>query len=196
MRLYRLAATMLVTVTVAGCTRADGIATVSSINNDIYDSADMSREIAAKDTLVVVRGSAFGLDQRALEQAIVSDMQGAAWGPQPRLTTTPGSNVGQMWSFVMMVNGPRNVTAAALCRDPAQAPALTEALPAGEFRLVGGLCRFDKNMTEVTGRLEGVTGADDPRVRRLIMAATQELTTPTTADRFLHQNDSSGSNER
>jgi hypothetical protein len=180
----------------AACARPDGIVTVSSINDDIYDSSDMSRELASKDTLVNVRGSAFGLDQTVLERTVVSDMQGAAWGPQPRLTATPGSNVGQMWSFVMMVNGPLNVTAATLCRDPSQAPALTEALPTGEFRLVGGLCRFDKNMTEVTGRLQGVTGPDDPRVHRLIVAATQELTTPRTAERFLHNGESDGGSQK
>jgi hypothetical protein len=119
-------------------------------------------------------------------------MRGAGWSPQPRLTATPGSDVGQMWSFVMMVNGPLNVTAASLCADPSKAPA-TQALPAGEFRLVGGLCRFDKNMTEVTGRLYNVTGPDDPRVSRLIMAATQELTTPRTTGRFMHDHDSGGS---
>src|SRR5437879_3292914 len=118
-----------VALALAACTRADGIATVSNINNDLFDSNDMSRELSSKDTLVTVRGSAFGLDQRSLERTIVRDMQGAAWSPKPKLTTTPGSNVGQMWSFVMMVNGPLNATAAALCADPSKAPASTEGLP-------------------------------------------------------------------
>jgi hypothetical protein len=196
MRFAHLFVSATLALTLAACARSDGIATVSSINNDLFDSNDMSRELSSKDTIVHVRGSAFGLDQSALERTVVSNMQGAAWGPQPRLTPTPGSNVGQMWSFVMMVNGPLNVTAAALCRDPSQAPALTQEPPSGEFRLVGGLCRFDKNMTEVTGRVQGVTGPDDPRVRRLIVAATQELTTPRVTERFLHDHDSGGGNQR
>jgi hypothetical protein len=61
--------------------------------------------------------------------------------------------------------------------------------PIGSHRrfFVGGLCKFDKNMTEVTG----AGRADRPRrskVRRLIVAAPQEL--------LLHDHDSSRGNEK
>jgi hypothetical protein len=117
-------------------------------------------------------------------------MQGADWGPHARFTTTPSNDVAKMFSFVMLVNGPLNATAAALCADPSKAPAATAAPTTGEVRLIGGLCRYDQDMAEVTGQVEGVTGPQDPKFHNLIVAATQELTTPQTNQRLLlHNND-------
>ena len=179
----------------AACVRSDGITTVSQ-RDSRYESDDYAHEASVKPILVVVRGTAFGLDQRSLEQAVAGNMQGADWGPHARFTTTPSTDVGQMFSFVMLVNGPRNATAASLCRDPSRAPASIEAPPAGEIRLIGGLCRYDQNMAEVTGRVDGVSGPQDPKFRTLIVAATQELTSPQVTEHLLlHNHDSGGTNK-
>jgi hypothetical protein len=70
------------------------------------------------------------------------------------------------------------------------------AAATGEVRLVGGLCRYDQDMTEVTGRIDGVSGPDDPRFRRLIVAATQELTTPQTTERLILHNNDGGDSQK
>jgi hypothetical protein len=194
MRISHFLLSTAVVLGLAACTRPDGIRTVSSLD-DRYDSDDYAHEASVKPILVVVRGTAFGLDQKALESTITENMQGADWGPHAKFTTTPGSDVAPIFSFVMLVNGPQNATAASLCRDPTKAPASTEALPAGEIRLLGGLCRYDQNMSEVTGRIDGVSGPQDPKFHNLIVAAMQELTTPMTTQRLMHDtggNDSGG----
>jgi hypothetical protein len=178
----------------ASCARSDGIRTVSAMD-DRYDSDDYNHEATIKPIPVVVRGTAFGLDQKALEATITKNMQGADWGGHTNFTTTPGPDDAKIFSFVMLVNGPANATAASLCRDPSKAPASTQALPQGQVRLLGGLCRYDQNMTEVTGQIDGVTGPDDPKLKNLIVAAMMELTTPMTTQRLMHDiggNDSTG----
>jgi hypothetical protein len=189
MRTAHLLLSATAVLALAACARSDGIRTVSQYD-DRFDSDDYAHEASVKPILVVVRGTAFGLDQRTLEQAIATSMQGADWGPHARFTTTPSNDVAKMFSFVMLVNGPLNATAAALCADPSKAPAATAAPTTGEVRLIGGLCRYDQDMAEVTGQVEGVTGPQDPKFHNLIVAATQELTTPQTNQRLLlHNND-------
>jgi hypothetical protein len=189
MRIAHLLLSGAMALTLVSCARSDGISTVSQLD-DRYDSDDYAHEASVTPILVVVRGTAFGLDQRTLEQAVAANMQGADWGPHARFTTVRSSDVAKIFSFVMLVNGPRNATAAELCRDPAKAPAAVTAPPAGEVRLIGGLCRYDQDMAEVTGRIDGVSGPQDPRFRNLIVAATHELTTPQTNQRLLlHNND-------
>lgn len=196
MRLAHLLLSGAAALMLVGCVRPDGITTVSQ-RDSRYESDDYAHEASVKPILVVVRGTAFGLDQRALEQVVAANMQGADWGPHARFTTVPSPDNARIFSFVMLVNGPRNATAAALCRDPSQAPAATEAPGPGEFRLIGGLCRYDQNMAEVTGRVDGVAGPQDPKVHKLIVAATQELTTPQVTEHLLlHNHDSGGGDMR
>lgn len=196
MRSAHLLLSAALALTLAGCVRADGITTVSQ-RDSRYESDDYAHEASVKPILVVVRGTAFGVDQRTLEQAVASSMQGADWGPHARFITTPSADAAKIFSFVMLVNGPRNATAASLCRDPSQAPATTEPPVSGEIRLIGGLCRYDQNMAEVTGRIDGVNGPQDPRFRNLIVAATHELTTPQVTEHLLlHNHDSGGGSNR
>lgn len=185
MRIAHFLLSATVALSLSACVRPDGIRTVSGLD-DRYDSDDYAHEASVKPILVVVRGTAFDLDQKALETAITNNMQGADWGSHTKFTTTPGSDVAPIFSFVMLVNGPQNATAASLCRDPSKAPAATQAPIAGEFRLLGGLCRYDQNMSEVTGRVDGVTSPQDPKFHKLIVAAMQELTTPMTTQRLMH----------
>jgi hypothetical protein len=197
MRFAHLLLSSAVALTLAACARTDGIATVSQVDSR-FDSDDYAHEASVKPILVVVRGSAFGLDQRSLEQVVTSNMQGADWSPHARLTTVPSNDVAKIFSYVMLVNGPSDLTAAALCRDPARIPVAVQPTPTGEVRLVGGLCRYDQDMVEVTGRLDGLSGPQDPRFRGLIAAAMQEMTSPKETEHLLlhnHDSDGGGSNK-
>lgn len=185
MRISHFLLSAAVALGLAACARPDGVRTVSNIG-DRYDSDDYAHEASVKPILVVVRGTAFGLDQKSLENVVTSNMQGADWGPHAKFTTTPGSDVAPIFSFVMLVNGPQNATAASLCRDPSKAPASVQAPAAGEMRILGGLCRYDQYMSEVTARVDGVNGPQDPKFHSLIVAAMQELTTPMTTQRLMH----------
>lgn len=196
MRISHFVLSAAVALGLAACARSDGIRTVSSLD-DRYDSDDYAHEASVKPILVVVRGTAFGLDQKALETTITNNMQGADWGPHAKFTTTPSADVAPIFSFVMLVNGPQNATAASLCRDPSKAPAVTQPPTAGEVHILGGLCRYDQNMSEVTARVDGVSGPQDPKFHNLIVAAMQELTTPMTTQRLMHDmggNDGGGNN--
>jgi hypothetical protein len=194
MRKVHLALSAVTALALSACVRPDGIRTVSAMD-DRYDSDDYAHEATVKPIPVVVRGTAFGLDQKALESTITKNMQGADWGPHATFTTTPGPDDARIFSFVMLVNGPQNATAASLCRNPSKAPASTQAPIQGQVRLLGGLCRYDQSMTEVTGQVDGVTDPNDPKLHNLIVAAMMELTTPLTTQRLMHDiggNDSGG----
>lgn len=191
MRFAHLLLSSAMAVTLVACARTDGIATVSQVDSR-FDSDDYAHEASVKPILVVVRGSAFGLDQRTLEQVVASDMQGADWSPHARLTTVPSNDVAKIFSFVILVNGPQDLTAAALCRDPARMQVQAAPTASGEVRLVSGLCRYDEDMVEVTGRLDGLSGPQDPRFHNLIAAAMQEMTSPKETEHLLLHNHDSG----
>lgn len=190
MRRSRLFLCAIASLGLGACAN-DGITTVTQMSS-AYDSDDYAHEASVKDILVVVRGSAFGLNQQQLEGLVIENMQGAGWGPNPHFTTVPGNNVGKMFSYVMVLNGPPDITADAVCRNPSKIPALKQAPPPGEVRFLGTMCRYDADMIDVDARAENITGAQDPRFRELIRTAMLELTTPLTEDRLLLHNDDDG----
>lgn len=192
MRASQLFLCALASLSLSACAN-DGITTTVSQMSDAYDSDDYAHEATVKDILVVVRGTAFGLDQQSLERLVTQNMQGGGWGPHPHFTTVPSNNVGKMFSYVMVLNAPPGVTAEAVCSNPSRIPAITQAPPAGEVRLLGTMCRYDADMIDVSARADNIIGPQDPRFHRLIQATMMELTTPLTNDRLLlHNNDSGG----
>lgn len=174
-----------------GACASDGITTVTQMSS-AYDSDDYAHEASVKDILVVVRGSAFGLNQPQLEQVVTQDMQGGGWGPNPHFTTVPGDNVGKMFSYVMVLNAPDDLTAEAACNNPSKIPVVTQAPPVGAVHLLGTMCRYDASMIDTNARAVDVTGPQDPRFRELIRTAMMQLTTPLTSDSLLLHNEDSG----
>lgn len=164
---------------IANCDVAEGaVSFVEDQQTGYFASEEYARDVSKGDITVVVRGSAFGVDQKTLSNLVLQNMKGADWGPHARFTTASDANTARTYFYVMMFNGPINITGAALCARPSQPLAAGPARASGEIRLVAALCRFNKIATSVSGRATGVTGPNDPNVHRLIAGAVQDVTRP------------------
>ena len=79
-------------------------------------------------------------------------------------TTTPGPSARPQYRAVLLFNR-ATVLPNRICRSPDRVP----VAELGEtMRLIAVFCRHGGFLSQVTGELEGVTGIDDPRFRRLI----------------------------
>lgn len=165
------------------CLGACDGALVTSDESAIFTLDEYHHEASKDDLLVVVRGGLPGVDQPTLARYVVNQMQGSDWGPSAHFTANPGPNVDKMFSYVVMINGPADVTAAELCAKPAQPQAMQSAV-SSDITLVASLCRYNETMLGVSGRVSGVNGLDNPELRRLIADATQELTRPRRTNPF------------
>lgn len=165
------------------CLGACDGALVTSDESAIFTLDEYHHEASKDDLLVIVRGGLPGVDQPTLARYVVDQMQGADWGPHARFTASPGPDVDKMFSYVMMIDGPADITAAELCAKPAQ-PQPMRSATTGEVTLVASLCRYNETMLGVSGRVSGAKGLDNPALSRLIADATQELTRPRRTNPF------------
>jgi hypothetical protein len=178
-RLRTIAFLAVSAAAIAACSTANGaVSFVEDQQTGYFAPEEYARDVSKGAITVVVRGSAFGLDQKTLTDLTLRNMRGADWGPHANFTAASDANTARTYFYVMMLNGPVNITGAALCARPAQPLAAGPARASGEIRLVTALCRFNKIATSVSGRATGVKGPDDPNVHRLIAGAVQDVTRP------------------
>lgn len=171
-------AAVALALALAGCSATNGVSIVEDQQTGYFAPEEYGRDASTGEMTVVVRGNAFGLNQAALANLVVQNMQGNDWGTHARFTPVSGANTARMYSYVMLLNGPRNVNTASLCEQPMQPlPAATDMAP-GEMRLAAALCRYNKATNTVSGRAVGVVGPYDPKVGQLIGGAVREMTRP------------------
>jgi hypothetical protein len=177
------------TAGLAACTH--GVSVVENYQTGFYSPGEYGSDASKGLMPVAVTGGAFGLDPYALADVTVRNMQGADWGPHARFTALPGPDTTRMYHYVMMWNGPRDVTVAELCANPRQPLPFDPAASAGgRLVLIAGLCRFDKATNGVTASASNVTGPGDVKFRQTVVAAMQELTRPNQRDIFQRDNNS------
>jgi hypothetical protein len=177
---------------VAACNQFPGVSVVENNQTGFYDPGEYGSDARKGDMPVAVSGGAFGLEPTMLADVTVRNMQGADWSPHARFTAVPGPNTTRAYHYVMMWNGPEDVTAAQLCANPRQPrPAAPAASAGGDVVLVAGLCRYDKATNGVTASASDVTGPGDVKFRNVVQAAMLELTRPNQRGVFDRDKDSS-----
>jgi hypothetical protein len=137
-------------------------------NNSIssaYRSYDYGYGAGRRDLTTIILGNPFDVDQPAFERRLVAMLNESPTFLQPtNFTTTPGPSARLRYRAVLLFN-----RAPALpnqtCRNPQGVPV---AELGATMRLTMMWCRHGGFLSKVTGELEGVTGIDDPRFRRLI----------------------------
>lgn len=177
----------LIAAGLAGCA-VNGPILVTGDRSTTFDPNEYHRDASKGDILVLVRGGLPGVEQKTLEKYIVDRMQGADWSPHAHFTIAPGPDVARMYSFVMMMNGPKDVTAEALCANPQKSHPMVQPSKPGDVTLTAGLCRYTEEMTDVSGRVSGVNDLGDPRLHELIADSVHEMTRPINTDPFDHHN--------
>ncbi|HTI88539.1 MAG TPA: hypothetical protein VL966_18210 [Alphaproteobacteria bacterium] len=179
----------------AACTSYPGVSVVQNYQTGFYSGSEYAFDAHKGEMPVAVTGSAFGLDPNQLADVTVRNMQGSDFSPHANFTAVPGTNTSRIYHYVMMWNGPEDVTAAQLCANPRLAqPSAPAASAGGEVVLRAGLCRYDKATNGVTASAANVTGPGDVKFRNVIEAAMLELTRPNQQDFFDRDKDSSDSN--
>jgi hypothetical protein len=163
---------------VGGCAGSDGVSIIDH-QSGLFGPEEYAMDSSRGDIPVVVRGSAFGLDQAALENLVIQNMEGAEWGHHARLSPPAAASGTRIYSYVIMINGPSTVPPASLCSQPNQpSSAQAQAIGPGELRVVADLCRYDKLANSATGLAIDVTGPTDPKVHELIARNVLEITKP------------------
>lgn len=150
--------------------------TFTSSVTDNYDPAEYARVVSAQTVPVSVFGSVFGISGAPLTTIVVRDMTGQDWPPHARFTTAPDPARDGYFSVAIMINGDNDATGAGLCAG--QTKATSAATANGDINLVAGLCRYDVAVSEISGRIDGVSGVQDPKFAQLLAAAIRELTPP------------------
>jgi hypothetical protein len=171
-----LVATILMTG-LLGCAQA-GPTIVKNEESSLYSINEYNQDAATGDVVVVVRGGLPGVTQQVLENFVVAHMQGADWGPHAHFTATPGPNTARTFWYAMLINGPKNLTASALCANPSTIYPPDQTTPPGHITLVAGICRNTHAMMGVSGQVDGVMDLTDIKFHQLITAAVQQLTGP------------------
>ncbi|MCZ6849026.1 MAG: hypothetical protein O7F75_09290 [Alphaproteobacteria bacterium] len=152
-----------------GC--AGGVSTVASTNT-LYSFGEFVLASGGRDTIVVVRGNPFGIDQKAFEKAVTDAMQGQNSGPRTNFTTAPTENAKKEFRVVILFNGSQTVLADNLCKAPEKYGSRNGAKG---LHLTAAYCWEDESLTEVDGWAGAVAGADSPAFVSLIGQATLDL---------------------
>jgi hypothetical protein len=155
---------------VAACTLtlAAACAGQSIVYNNMISAAyrpyDYGYGAGRRDLTTLIVGNPFDLDQAELETRLVAMLNESPTFLQPtNFTTTPGPSARPQYRAVLLFN--RQIVLPSLaCRAPEQIP----VAELGETtRLTAVFCRHGGFLSTVTGELDGVTGIDDPRFKRL-----------------------------
>ncbi len=137
----------------AACDSVGGLVSDVSTNVQVapnYRPVDYRFAAENRDMWVIVAGAVPGADAAALQQATLAAMQRHATIPT-RFTAAP-QNAHREYKTVIVFNGPSNIQASALCREPNQPVAMAAN---ADLRLQAVFCRDDQFLTEVYGRAGG-----------------------------------------
>jgi hypothetical protein len=149
-----------------------------------FSSLEYGTQVSRGTVPVTVLGNAGGLGGARLSETVVSHMQGADWPPHARFASAAAPDRDDMYSYVLLFNGPVDVTSSDLCAERARAlPSTYTGHAVDGVMVVAGLCRYNKVASGVTARATKVLSPEDPEFRRLIVTTVQELTRPETGFR-------------
>lgn len=158
----------------AGCDTMGGlmgnISTTSQTSNN-YRSSAYAAAGTNRDMWVIVTGSVPGADANALQQQTLATMQRHA-GITTRFTATPQTHRRE-YKTVIVFNGPGNIEASELCRNPGQQSAT--AVAGSELRLQAVFCSNDQFLSEVYARAAGGNSLSNPNFDALIRQTMTDM---------------------
>ena len=165
-----------------GC--AGAVSTVAS-TSPLYSFGAFVLASDGRDTIVVVRGNPFEMDQKAFEKAVTDAMQGQNSGPRTNFTTGPTENTKKEFRVVILFNGSQTVLADNLCKAPEKYGSQKDAKG---LHVTATYCWEDESLTEVDGWAGAVAGVDSPVFASLLAQTTLDLF-PTRNEDDLHDDD-------
>lgn len=136
-----------------------------------YRESDYGAAARGRDMWVVILGSVPGADAATLQQQTLAALQRNA-GIPTRFTASP-QNHHREYKTVIVYNGPNNLQAGALCRNPSQPAAVANT----GLRLQAVFCRNDEYLSEVYSRAPGGNSLSNPNFEALVRQTMTELYT-------------------
>ncbi len=170
MRNLALSLSFAFAAVLGGC--AGGTVTTVASTSSSYSFGEFVLASDGRDTIVVVRGNPFGIDQKAFEKAVTDAMQGQNSGPRTNFTTGPTENAKKEFKVVILFNGSQTVLADNLCKAPEK---YGSQKGAKGLHVTATYCWEDESLTEVDGWAGAVAGADSAVFASLIAQTTLEL---------------------
>ena len=170
MRNLALSLSFAFVAVLGGC--AGGTVTTVANANTPYSFGAFILASDGRDTIVVVRGNPFGMDQMAFEKAVTDAMQGQHSGPRTNFTTRPSENTREGLRVVILFNGSPGVSAHSLCAAPEK---YGSQKGANGLHVMAAYCWEDEALTEVDGWAGAVGGVDSPVFASLLAQTTLEL---------------------
>ncbi len=141
-------------------------------SSHLYSYRNFVETSGGRDTLVVVRGNPFNMDQKAFEKVVIDAMQGQNWGPRTNFTAGPSETARKGFRVVMLFNGPKTVLTGELCKAPEKFGSVNGG---EELRVRATYCNGDHPLTEVNAWTDPVAGTKAPNFARLVIRTTREL---------------------
>jgi hypothetical protein len=155
---------------VGGLPFMDNVSAVGQVSAN-YRESDYGAAGRGRDMWVVIVGSVPGADAATLQQQTLAALQRHA-GIPTRFTATP-QNHKREYKTVIVYNGPSNLQAGALCRNPSQPAAVANR----ELRMQAVFCRDDEYLSEVYSRVPGGNSLSNPNFEALVRQTMTELYT-------------------
>ncbi len=149
-----------------------GVASTVASTSSLYSFGEFVLASGGRDTIVVVRGNPFEMDQKAFEKAVTDAMQGQNFGPRTNFTTGPTENTKKELRVVILFNGSQTVSADNLCKAPEK---YGSQKGAKGLHVIAAYCWEDESLTEVDGWAGAVAGVDSPVFASLLAKTTLDL---------------------
>ncbi len=143
-----------------------------SDHSPAYDHGTFVYLTSGRDTLVVVRGNPFNMDQKAFANAVTDAMQGQHWGPRTHFTVGPSETARTDIRVVMLFHGSETVLGDELCASPERFGSVKDG---NGLHLTAAFCSGSLAWTEVYAWAGSVPGVNSPTFARLVAQTTRDL---------------------
>lgn len=152
-----------------GCT---GSTVYTTYYDSLYSPDEVTLAAANNPALAVIRANPFAADRD--NAAVLAAMQGVNFGPRLLFAQTPRAGDRYGYKVILDFGAPSFGGAPCSLGPTPSAPRPT----AERMDIYAAFCIGDRLLSEVGGSVGGVTGPDDPRLRRLIADLLVALTPP------------------
>jgi len=167
----RAAAALVAAALLAGCAGGEGVVTYADYVESRYTPREAYLAQSYGPLPLTVRGNPFAVEDAVLAARVAEAMSGRNFGPPMRFSPNPVTGRPYDYRVVVAFNQPP-VETENLCKaaGPVQASARD-----GTVHARGAFCIADQRLTEIQGRVGGVTGPDDPGFQALLTQITLAL---------------------
>lgn len=168
----------------AGLSGCGGATVFTTYYDSLYSPDEVTLAAANNPALAVIRGNPFAADRD--NAAVLAAMQGVNFGPRLLFSQSPRADDRYGYKVILDFGAPSFGGGPCSLGPTPPAPRPT----AERMDVYAAFCIGDRLLSEAGGSVGGVTGPDDPKLRRLIADLLVALTPPYDPKRIGDENGS------